>query len=206
MAYETVGKKVGTIGDVVYYVRNGKQCMRRKPKHQKNPNTEKQQASRGRFVQVSQLAAMLLPVVKVGLHNAARRSKVPEYNMFAKVNSKAVGSDGIDYSRILVGKGYDTKPVKFGRPEITKRGKLQVPFEPRPAGEDENGHEVVFVAALCPDKKASRLSEPVSCESGIAVLQVPASWVKHKLHLYGFVRVKGLKTSDSVYIPLEQEL
>ena len=57
MAYEKVGKKIGTIGDMVYYVRNGKQCMRRKPKHQRNPNTEKQQATRGRFAQVSQLAA-----------------------------------------------------------------------------------------------------------------------------------------------------
>ena len=200
------GKKIGTIGDVVYYVRNGKQCMRRKPKHQKNPNTQKQRACRSHFAQVSQLASALLPAAKVGLRKAAMRGKISEYNMFTKLNSKVVKAEGIDYSKIVVSKGNEVLPVSFGKPELSKKGKLQVPFESREASEGSRDNGVVFVAALCPEKGECRLSEAVPCEAGTVRLQVPAGWVKQKMHLYGFVRIKGLKTSDSVYIPLEQEL
>lgn len=200
------GHRIGTIGDMVFYVRNGKQCMRRKPKKQKNPNTQGQRESRGHFATMSKLSSLLLPITKVGLHKFAMRRKGSVYNVFMKLNGKAVTAEGVDYGSVTVSHGGEVANVKFGVPTLTTKGRLDVVFEPRVAKAGEPGYEEVLVGAVCPEKNGCRLSEAFSCESGVVRLQVPASWAKHRIHLYGFVRRKGLRTSNSVYIPLAQDL
>lgn len=73
-------------------------------------------------------------------------------------------------------------------------------FAPRVAKEDDAMFEAVLVAAACPERKGCLLSDPVSCEAGVAEMRLPADWAGHKVFAYGFVRRKGLMTSDSVYV------
>ena len=200
------GHKIGAVGDLIYYVRDGKQCVRRKPKKQKNPNTKEQRESRSHFATMAKLSSLLLPATKEGLHKVARRKKKPVYNVFMTLNGKAVTAKGIDYGSLVVSRGWEVQNVKFGEPKLTTRGRLDVTFEPRVAKAGEPDYEVVYVAAVCPEKNGCRLSEPQPCESGLVRMQLPASWVKKKIHLYGFVRRKGLWTSNSIYIPMEQNL
>lgn len=195
------GHKIGVVGDLIYYVRDGKQCVRRKPKKQKNPNTQEQREVRNHFATMARLSSLLLPVTTEGLHKVARRRKYPVYNVFMSLNGKAVTANGIDYGSLVVSQGWEVENVKFGEPTLTTRGRLEVRFEPRVAKEGDPEYEVVLVGAVCPEKNESRLSEPVSCESGVVRMQLPVSWVKKTIHLYGFVRRKGWRTSNSAYIP-----
>lgn len=107
MAKELVpGIKVGSVGDLIYYLRNGKQCVRRKPKHQRVSNTERQRAGREGFARLSKVASLLLPAARVGLHKVAQRRGLPVYNVFVSLNGGAVSAEGVDYGRLKVSAGH----------------------------------------------------------------------------------------------------
>ena len=79
--YGFSGKVTGKKGDAVFSVRNGEQIIRQYNPLVANPKTSKQVNSRARLKLMSQLSAILGPVIAI-----AREGAVSSRNLFTKVN------------------------------------------------------------------------------------------------------------------------
>lgn len=91
----------GRMGNMVYYVRNGKQCVRRvaipgkKRKWETEGRTEKQKAVTGRFAIVQAFYAKYNKAVSDKIWQAAaRKRRMTGSNLFNSVNCKCFSGDG----------------------------------------------------------------------------------------------------------------
>lgn len=104
----------GRMGNMVYYVRNGKQCVRRvaipgkKRKWETEGRTEKQKAVTGRFAIVQAFYAKYMKEVSAGIWRAAgRKRKQTGPNLFNSLNCKCFSGDGrlADFENFLFAEG-----------------------------------------------------------------------------------------------------
>lgn len=77
------GTMTGKVADVVMAVRNGEQIVRRYQPVVSNPSTAAQVGARAKLKLMSQLSAVMAPVIAI-----ARRGAVSSRNLFTKVNYK----------------------------------------------------------------------------------------------------------------------
>lgn len=81
--YGLFGAMTGKVADAVMVVRNGEQLVRKYQPVVSNPSTANQVASRAKLKLVSQLSAVLAPVIAI-----PRQGAVSSRNLFTKVNYK----------------------------------------------------------------------------------------------------------------------
>lgn len=91
----------GRLGNMIYYVRNGKQCVRRvaipgkKQRSETEGRTEKQRAVTGRFAIVQAFYAKYNRAVSAKIWQAAaRKRRMTGSNLFNSVNCKCFSGDG----------------------------------------------------------------------------------------------------------------
>lgn len=104
----------GRIGNMIYYVYNGKQCVRRvaipgkKRKWETEGRTEKQKAVTGRFAIVQAFYAKYNKAVSAEIWQvAARKRKMTGANLFNSVNCKCFSGDGrlVDFENFRFSEG-----------------------------------------------------------------------------------------------------
>ena len=84
----------GKLGDKIYYTWHGRQCERAMPTSVANPQTEAQQAHRGRFGMISSLSSSMKDAHLVGLHWHAVREHNSTYAIFRQLNKDCFTPDG----------------------------------------------------------------------------------------------------------------
>lgn len=200
MAKNVNGMLVGTIGDKIYYVVNGEQRVREKPKKVANPNTKQQQAHRYAFGEISRLSSAMKEGRAKGLHWQAVRQKSNTNDVFKKMNKNCYGANGIDYAHVKISKGPVSK-VNITRVNIDEQGNVYVEFhDDYPT--DKNIHDKFFLFVFCPDQREGHFAKPVERTIGVIDVQIPESWQGHPLHLYAFMKDPKGKTSDTIYVPI----
>lgn len=93
--YGLLGKGTGKLGSSVFAISGGEQIVREYNPKVSNPNTSLQVEQRAKFKLMSQLAALLAPILgfnKIGLVSAR--------NGFVKANIRNAEYDGTDYAHI----------------------------------------------------------------------------------------------------------
>lgn len=104
----------GKLGNLVYYVRNGKQCIRRagipgkKPKWETEEQTERQKAVRGRFAIVQAFYTKYRQRITPGIWQIAAGLKGKTgQNYFHSMNCKCFSGEGklVDFDHFLFSEG-----------------------------------------------------------------------------------------------------
>ena len=198
MAKIVDGMIVGTVGNKIYYVVNGVQRVREKPKKVANPKTEPQQAHRNAFVEIARLSSAMKEGHAQGLHWQAVRQKRSTTDVFRKMNKNCYSSDGIDYAQVKISKGSVSKVV-ITSVNIDGQGNVHVEFhDDYPT--DKNMYDMFFLFVFCPDQREGHFAQPVERTVGVINAQIPPPWQGHPLHLYAFMKDPKGKTSDTMYV------
>lgn len=96
--YGLFGAMSGKVADVVMSVRNGQQIVRKYQPNVANPKTQSQSGTRARFKLLSQLAAVMAPVIAI-----PRTGNVSTRNRFTSINFPLSSFDNNEASITLTG-------------------------------------------------------------------------------------------------------
>lgn len=199
------------VGNMVGYVRLGTQCWRAYVAHVHDANTDAQKTVRGKCSYMTTIYRLYRAGARVGLSYAAKQGKRTAANEFFKLNYSLIqgtnpGSLTIDYSRIIVSRGYTPNVVCSTSIDVTSIPNT-VGISVSDGQSTAYGADVkdsVYVLVACPDADAATLSVAASRAAGKIEVPVPASWSGLDVHCYTFVVSGASDTygqgSDTVYI------
>ena len=191
-----LGPFTGKVGTVVGYLWKGKALVRAYRREVRYPNTERQQAERGWFVQMVRFAAAARGALLLGLREAAMREQMTESNLFVKRNKGCFGLDGrVDYERLQFASG-SAGVAAFERYEVDDSGVLEVRYG-RGVG---RAMDKVYVYVYCPDSGQGLLSASAARRDGVLRMALPDEWVGRELAVYGFCVDAEGHASRSVYV------
>ncbi len=199
MATYNNGDLSGKIGDVIHSSWHGRPYTKRKPESVANPRTEAQQAHRNSFAEISRLSSAMKNGHIIGLHWQAVRQKLNTHCVFKKLNKDCYGPDGIDYARVKISQGY-VDGAHITSAEVDAEGNLSVRYDGGYMSEESKDKFYLFV--FCADQREGSFIPPVPRSAGVVNAQIPVEWRGHTLHLYGFMRDKKCRTSDTIYYKL----
>lgn len=193
----------GKVGDKIYSSWNGRSYVRQMPESVANPQTERQQAHRNAFAEISRLSSAMKEGHEEGLHWYAVRQKLKTYNVFRKLNKDCYGPDGIDYPRIKISKG-SVNNVSITVADVDERGKVHVEFHDQ-CPTEKNMHDHFFLFVFCPDQREGHFVKPVERTVGVVNAYIPETWLGYDLHLYAFMKDAKGKTSNTMYVAYRPE-
>lgn len=199
-----LGPCSGKVGDLVFYILNGKQVVRTKGKITKPP-TEKQLLNR---MEVSVVHAFLKPIVELinaGFASVAKGTVKSPYNMAFAYNKKnavqgVYPNPEMDYEKVMVTQGR-MQGACVPAVELTATGlsftwscSANMPW-PRP-------HDQVMLLAYFPVlKKAVYLLGGANRASGAAVLALQPEMLSEYMEVYiSFVAQDRKGVSNSTYL------
>jgi len=188
----------GRVGTVVGYQWRGRWCLRARPVQVRNPRTPVQQAVRGEFRALAQLAVRMLPALHRGLRHEARLAGLTECNLFISLNRAASTEAGVDYNALTVSAG-PVAPVAFGRAVVVD-GAVGVDFEKNPQHRATSATDEVRLFAYCPTLGHGLLSGGAPRRDRRVAMALPDEWAGLEVHLYGFVEDAAGRASESAYI------
>jgi len=198
----------GKVGTVVGSFWKGIPVMRAYVRHIHDRKGAPQLLIRARFATINGLASSFLSAIRIGLRDAAAKSRTTEGNVFVKKNwgavqASTVDSVTVDYADLLVAQGALTG-VQFGTPSFDTPQRVAVGFDSNEECEKTSLDDEVYVFVYCPDMKSGVLATPVKRSVKSISVMVPTCWNGMKVHVWGFTLGAGLDTlgevSDSAYI------
>ena len=190
--FNVLGNQRGKVGNVVGYVRKGKQYYRGYSDKVAESKSEDLQLAKMRFAALGRLAIQFRGAVKRGYQKLLASSTMSACNLFIKKNYEAVtlaslGSDPtVDYSTLVIAEG-TLPPVSFKTIDVSEEATVKVPFDTDSMtypGATEN--DQVFLFVYQPDTQMGIMSLPASRSTGEILVEVPALWSGMKVHVYGF--------------------
>lgn len=160
--YGLFGAMTGKTADVVMAVRNGEQIVRKYQPVVSNPNTASQVAARAKLKLMSQMSAVLAPVIAI-----ARQGAVSPRNLFVKTNYPLVTYTN-DEANVDLSKVQLTKSVVGMAPITVYRGGGGVEAGLIPdAANTLNVSRVVYVlVGYGDDRKLRLLDTQVATDAG----------------------------------------
>lgn len=189
--FNVLGNQRGKIGNVVGYMRKGKQCYRGYSDKVTQSKSEDLLMAKMRFATLGKLAIQFRGAVKRGYQKLLASSTMSACNLFVKKNYDAVtvasvSSDPtVDYGSIVISEG-NLPFVTFGAISTETEATVEVTFSTDTyPGATENDQVYLFV--FQPDTQMGIMSLPASRSAGAITLEVPALWSGMKVHVYGFV-------------------
>lgn len=200
----------GKVGANVFSKLFGQQIIREYAKPS-NPNTEKQQLVRARFLFMTKLSSVFEQSSLLAMKSRANSNGMFPNNMFFALNYKNITGTtpdnvSIDPTKILVSDGNLPGVVFSSTIGTATPGTLTVTVTdvqataPRASDEDN-----IYVVAYCPDADMAIMSAPARRTDGATLsVRYPAGWSGLEVQVYGFV-MGGLektngKASRSEYI------
>ncbi len=190
--FNVLGNQRGKVGNVVGFVRKGKQCYRGYVAHVSQSKSEALAIWKARFATLGKLGMAFRGAVNRGYQRLLKGSGMTAVNIFVKKNKEAVtlaslGSDPtVDYGALVVAEG-NLPFVSFGAIDTSEESTVEVPFDTDSAtypGATENDQVYLFVYQ--PDTLTGIMSLPASRSAGAVTLEVPKVWSGMKVHVYGF--------------------
>lgn len=196
----------GRVGTVVGYRWRGKWCMRAYRRQVNDPNSERQQGQRNRFVGMVRFAAQLREVLHAGMGVCTWRSHMTEGNYFVKLNKGCFGFEAgvltIDYGQLRVSDG-EVAAVGFGE-GVCRRSEtgwnIAVDFDRNPLHQTVADGDRVFLAAICSERSEAVISVPAYRRQQLVEIALPQAWQGGSVHLYGFVQAHDGEASVSSYL------
>lgn len=203
----------GRIGNIIFYQRNGKQCMRIMPTKVKNPRTPAQQLQRAKMVAVTQWLQPLKEVIAKGFVEGS-----PSYHFNRAVKAlfhKAIalnsqGEPYIDPTLAMLASGSLTS-LKNAQltdsPQVKTspcQNVLRITWEPTPRSiHSHSDDRLVWVLYDIDQRKvisnAMRSPKP-NRHKGEATIELPED-LSGTYHLYAFLtNAQGTRASDSTYL------
>jgi hypothetical protein len=198
-----LGNSSKTIGNIVTYTSGGQQIARTKPSHYSDAKTENQQLQRVAFALILSMFRLISPAVKVAFPE--RQGKHSAYNVFMKENvpvavTGALGSQSINFSSVIAGKGSLLKPRNVALiSDITDR--IDISWDNNTNNTTGFGTDKAVITVFNPTKNEAE-TDIFSAQRQTAGhnLSVPSSWQGDTVHVYvSFVSGDNGKASDSVY-------
>ncbi|HMI05743.1 MAG TPA: DUF6266 family protein [Pedobacter sp.] len=197
------GLVTGRVGDMVFYVLNGKQVVRMVGKSVKPP-TGKQLTARMQMTMVAGFLKHLVEYLNVGFgpdvvddenaYNAAMRYN--RKNALSGVYPDVV----LDYSKVLVSKG-DLPGAAGAVVELLDDGLHFVWSNPSDIPYPRGNDQVMLLAYFPALASAIYLLEAASREEGSAFLPVPGDLLAEHMEVYlSFVAADRKSVSDSIYL------
>ncbi|MCZ4696479.1 DUF6266 family protein [Ancylomarina euxinus] len=102
------------MGNIIFYVRNGKQCMRAMPQKVKNPKSTKQSSRRSQFGATAKFASSLLSVLIHPYWNPiAKKEDRSGYNLFLTTNMPAFTAGLLQKEKLLLIPENELKQEQF---------------------------------------------------------------------------------------------
>ena len=194
----------GSVGPVIGYQWRGQWCLRAKPRRVHNPQTAAQQEHRLLFRDMVRLASHMLPVLRMGLYQAAVAEHMTEGNLFVKMNKDLFAPQGVDYRGLALSTG-PVAPVEFTAAGLDVQGVLRVEFEKNPLHVRADSDDEVRVYVYCPALRRGVMSGGVARRARRMQMALPDEFLGCELHCYGFVRDADGRTSETLYIDLDGE-
>lgn len=189
-----IGNVIGCKGKTGYYVRS-------RPQHVSNPQTERQQAHRGKFAVAMQFARTLTPFLRISYREFAGSGQ-PFHAAVSSILKNAVADTaeglGIDFEKALVSRGSLTV--------VSQASVVQTEDHVSFAWTDNSneGNAAVTDATLLlvfnKTRREAVYSDGVACRSDEkAVLDIPKDWGDDELVAYlGFRSADGETVANSV--------
>lgn len=198
----------GKVGTVVGSFWKGIPVMRAYVRRIRDRKNSPQLLIRARFATLGELSSAFLAATRIGMRNAAAKSRTTESNVFVNKNWSAVEADSVDsvtvdFASLVVAHGPLTG-VQFGSPQFDTPQQVDVSFDTNEEIDKTSLDDLVYLFAYCPDAKCGVLSPAVKRSDKSVSVTVPAYWNGMKVHLWGFTLGDGLDNkgmlSNSVYI------
>ena len=197
MATYNNGDLSGKIGDVIHSSWHGRPYTKRKYKGIKLVLAVAAMVLYLIFIKEGSKAFI---IVTAASYLVALVAETCVYNhYFKKLNKDCYGPDGIDYARVKISQGY-VGGVHITSAEVDAEGNLSVRYDGGYMSEESKDKFYLFV--FCADQREGSFIPPVPRSAGVVNAQIPVEWRGHTLHLYGFMRDRKCRTSDTIYYKL----
>ena len=189
--FNVLGNQRGKVGNVVGFVRKGKQCYRGYVAHVSQSKSEALAIWKVRFATLGKLGMAFRGAVNRGYQRLLKGSGMTAVNIFVKKNKEAVtlaslGSDPtVDYGALVVAEG-NLPEVYFSSPNFEEEAEVSVPYDGNSQAPGAAADDNVFIVVYQPDVRAAVVSKASSRSAGSISVDVPGRWSGMEVHVYGF--------------------
>lgn len=190
-----IGNVVGCKGKTGFYVRS-------RPDHVLNPQTERQQTQRGKFVQAMQFARVLTPFLRISYREFAGAGH-PYHAAVSSILKTAVvqteAGCAIDFGKALVSRGSLTA-VHQAQIALADH-KIAYTWTDNSGEGNAAPTDVTLLVAFNKSRWTAVYSDAAACRSDEkAELSIPADWTADELAVYlGFRSADGETVANSMY-------
>lgn len=189
--FNVLGNQRGKVGNVVGFMRKGKQCYRGYTSQVTQSKSADLLMAKMRFATLGKLAIQFRGAVKRGYQKLLASSTMSACNLFVKKNYDAVtvasvSSDPtVDYGAIVLSEG-NLPFVDWKTPDFTEESEVSCAFGGNSEMPGADANDQVYMVVYQPDTNVAVVSLPSSRSAGSISVEVPALWSGMKVHVYGF--------------------
>lgn len=156
----------------------------------RNPNTAGQKVVRTAFAAAARIAAAFSSAIMIGFENVCKGTKVPQRGYFVKKNwshfhGDISGSVTVDYEDFVISQG-DLPEIQFGNATFANPLEVDVPISDSASVIGAHADDTAFVFAYSPEAGVGILSSNKKRSDSSVVINVPAYWNGHRVHVFGF--------------------
>lgn len=196
-----------SVGNVVYYVKNGINYARSKSKSPYVSNTPAQQVQRGKFGDITQLASMMQGIIEVGFPQ--RKKSWSPANAFCNLNKNsytvtASGQQIVDFDLLQCSKGSLFIPDVTATLDKESRS-IEMTAEAMPDESNCNSEDEVYVGLVDTENKFCQLINICKRgEGGRQTVVLSKYWNITSIVAYAFaMSMDGRKASNTLFVELE---
>ncbi len=195
----------GTVGTVIGYRWRDRWCMRARPSHYNDRQSEAQLTQRSRFKTMIRFASPATPLLRLGLRAWAEEHGLTEGNAFLRLNHKWFSRDSsissnIDFPSLQFSHGH-LPPVEGAAAERLDAVTVSVSWR-RGLG---RGADHVHLYAYCPAAGRGLPVAAVERSRKHAQFILPQEFADQEIHLWAFALNADGQASPTHYIPLAAE-
>lgn len=174
----------------------------------RNPRTTAQQTQRARFGFCATLARAFSTAVELGFKNICDGTPIPQRSMFIKKNIENVLTDDptnptMDFTEVVIAEGA-LPEAQFGNASFSDPLSVEVPLTDNSDTPGADARDKVYLFVYSPEANAGKLGDTKVRSDESIICTVPAYWVGHRVHVWGFAIGAGNDNmgviSDSHYI------
>lgn len=182
---------------MVGYLWRDRWCMRARPRHYHDRQSEAQLVQRSRFKAMIQFASPATSLLRIGLRALAAQRQLTEGNCFLQLNNDAFGSGTVDYARLRFSHGH-LPAVRLTEAEVGEGGVVTVQWS-KEGGRNEDRVHFYAYSPMCGTGLTVATVER-GRRRGRFVL--PAQFAGADVHLWAVAENAAGEVSPTAYILL----
>ncbi len=198
----------GSLGPIIHYYRNGKYCIRAKPAHVENPQTEGQTHHRNKIKQAGRFIRSLKKFINIGYQDTDHDMPMNEIrkHLIQTCFDKKTEGTVLDYSRVMISRGELMKPEETTL--IIEADAAHITWKSLAKGNHTNDDDKVMIAVFVDeggDGQSELISNVAYRRDGSCTIPLPVHTAP--MHIWMFYYNPDLiyteskkKISDSVYL------